>query len=524
MMKNVLILIIAGICFLPACHNESGRPNIVLIMGDDIGFSDIGCYGGEISTPTLDSLAQGGYRFRTFYNMAKCNPSRSSLLTGLYGGGDGAVPLAGLLREQGYTTIMSGKEHFDDWVPDYCRADSSFENRFYFWGTTEYFIPPSGQFENPFVLNGEELDPSEIYHERTPFYKTDVFVDYALRWLDDLKSREDQQPFFLYLPFNAAHFPLQAREEDIDKYLGTYLNGWDHVRQERFSRMKELKIIPGNTVMSMPEGNIHKYRKGMQAGTKEGDLIPLYRSWESLDRKEKVKYDREMAVYAAMIDRMDQNLARVVHWLKDNGEFENTIIIYITDNGACPYDSNHDLAIEPGPAESYRTLGAAWANTGNTPFRYFKQFGHEGGCHSQCIVMLPGSERGNGAIIAQPGHIVDVFPTLIDLLDISYPDEFAGFETIPLHGKSLLPLLSGEPRDSRDYFISGNGEQFRMFRIGDWKIVRANNEDWELYNMEEDPTETRNLAGQQPGKLNEICHLYDSVRMDLSLQERNMKE
>jgi arylsulfatase A-like enzyme len=523
-MKNICFSVIAGICILTGCTKEPDRPNIVLIMGDDIGFSDIGCYGGEISTPTLDSLAYAGYRFSTFYNMAKCNPSRSTLLTGLYGGGNGAVPLGGLLKEHGYTTLLSGKEHFDDWVPDYCRAENNFDNRFYFWATTEYFIPPGGEFENPFFLNGQEQPAGKIYHERAPFYKTDVFVDHALKWLDEAETKEDERPFFLYLPFHAAHYPLQAPAEDIAKYQGTYLTGWDHLRRQRFNRMKQMGIIPGSAELSIPEGNIHKYRKGLQAGTPEGDLIPLYRPWDSLDMEEKVKLDLEMAVYAAMIDRLDQNLARVVRWLKTHGEYENTIIIYTTDNGACPFDSNRDLSIPPGPAESYRTLGAAWANMCNTPFRYFKQFGHEGGCHSQCIVKWPGQVRGKSVIIDQPGHIVDIFPTLLELLDIPYPEEYAGFRTIPLHGKSLIPLLNGNRRDSCDYFISGNGEQFRMFRRGDWKIVRANHEEWELYDMDEDPTETDNMADRLPGKLNEMRHLYDSVRQDLSLQERIMKE
>ena len=514
MMKNrkrdnymSLKILIGGLFILVfgfGCQMDQSRPNIILIMGDDIGFSDIGAYGSEIKTPNLDLLAQEGIRFSTFYNMSKCNPTRSSLLTGLYKGGEGAVSMAGLLKQNGYQTMMSGKEHFDEWVPEYCRVEENFDERFYFWINTEFFIPPDGVFDNPFIYNGKELTVDEIDYEREPFFKTDVFVDYALRWLNE----KENDPFFLYLPFHAAHYPLQARPEDIEKYIDIYKQGWDQLRDKRYGRLLEMGLIPEKAKLSTPTDNIHQRRRGVQEGTSKGDLIPKYRPWDSLTDIEKEELGLEMAVFAAMVDRMDQNIGRVIDWLKEHNELDNTIILYLSDNGSCPYDSNVDLSVPPGPAHSYRTLSAAWANLGNTPFRYFKQFGHEGGSHTQLIVHWPEGIEARGEITDQPGHVVDIFPTILDIAGINYPQTYQGYPSIELHGSSLLPVLQGEQREEPGFFISGNGEPFRMFRKGKWKIVRANNDSWELYDLEEDPTETKDLAFQMPEVLSRMEQSY----------------
>src|SRR5690554_3895092 len=268
-----------------AAENNERKPNILLIMADDIGYSDIGCYGGEINTPNIDKIAHNGVRFTTFYNMAKCNPTRSSLLTGLYTGGNGAVHLAHTTKQAGYQNIMSGKEHFDSWVPDYCKAENVFDNSFYFWATTEYFVPPSGEFSRPFYLNGVQLQTDEIYHEKSPMFKTDFITDYALKWLDDALNEED--PFFLYLPYHAAHYPLQARPEDIAKYRGKYLEGWDVLRQKRFTRIKNSGLLPSHAAISPAEGNLNKFR---------GPLIQSYTDyypWDSLSPLQKDSLDLE---------------------------------------------------------------------------------------------------------------------------------------------------------------------------------------------------------------------------------------
>lgn len=485
----------------------SKKPNVILIMADDIGISDIGCYGSEINTPNIDKLAEKGLRFKTFYNMAKCNPTRSTMLTGLYEGGEGAVHIAQLAKQANYFNIMSGKEHFDDWVPDYCKVENVFDHSFSFWATTEYFVPPSGEYSRPFYLEGRELKAEEIEHEIAPKYKTDFITDYAMEWLDEAFGKED--PFFLYLPYHAAHYPLQARPEDIAKYRGRYLKGWDQIRKERFARMKELKVLPQNTTLSAAEGNLNKRR---------GPLVSEYTDyyvWDGLSEAQQDSLDLEMAVYAAIIDRMDQNIGRVLDKLRKKGELENTLILFLADNGSCPFYSNKIKDVQPGPAHSYWSLRSTWANVGNTPYRQFKQAGHEGGCHTPFIACWPGVIEP-GTITDQPGHVVDIAPTCLDIFDIQYPDSIHGFPTLPLHGSSLLPILKGEEREEPEYFISGISG-FRMFRKADSKIVQLNGGSWELYNIKVDPSETNNLASSHPEKLNQMSNAFEETLLNLGM-------
>jgi len=483
------------------------KPNIILIMGDDIGFSDLGCYGSEIHTPNLDMLAANGVRFQSFYNAAKCNPTRSTMLTGLYWGNDRAINIAQVLSKAGYNTLHSGKEHFDNWVPDHCRARNSFDFSFLFQTINEFHIPPDSTFENPFYLGDKKLDVKDINVQKQPFFKTNVITDYAITFLNNVKK--DQNPFFLYLPYHAAHYPLQALPEDIQKYQGKYKVGWDTIRQRRLTKMKAMGIADESWKLSNPTDNINRFRsKKMKGYDERRAIIPKYRPWEKLTENEKEELDLEMSVFAAMIDRMDQNIGRIIQWLKDEDQYENTIIMYLSDNGSCPYDTNRDFTIPPGPADSYRTLSAAWANVGNTPFRYFKQFGHEGGCNTHFIVHFPKVIQ-TGFITNQTGHIVDIMPTLIDIADASYPERIGDDESAPLHGSSLLPILRGEQRELPDFFISGHTDKFRMYRKGDWKLVKANGEEWQLYNLENDRTEMYNLADSLPTKVGEMITDYE---------------
>lgn len=498
-----------------ACTSPSPadpRPNIVLIMADDIGYSDLGCYGAEIETPNLDRLAAGGLRFRQFYNMAKCNPTRSSLITGLYQGNDRAMSFVPLLREAGYSAIMSGKEHFDRWVPQEAYFANTFENSFTFWATTEYFVPPSDTFERPFYLNGKEISAQEIEAEQLPKYKTDFITDYALKWLDEVMGRE--KPFFMLLPYHAAHYPLQARPEDIAKYQGKYRKGWDKIRQERFERMKEIGILDPETRLSPPDGNTNQFRGTKEPGFEEirahwNEYVP----WDSLSAVEQEKRDLEMAVFAAIIDRMDQNIGRVLDALEDAGKMENTLILFFTDNGSCPFDSNVDFDIPPGPTEGYRCLSPPWGHVGNTPFRLFKQNGHEGGSNTHFIAHWPRIISPN-EITAQPAHVVDLFPTFLELAGTEYPTSSKGKSSLPLDGQSLLPVFEGNQRPESEYYISGFTDRFRMYRRKDWKIVRENNADWELYNLKQDPTEMDDLAGTMPDKLQEMVTQYEGYKTE----------
>jgi arylsulfatase len=514
MLKTAFRLSILALAYLSSgCQSkekqsskDQPRPNIILIMGDDIGFSDLGCYGSEIQTPNLDMLAENGIRFQTFYNVAKCNPTRSSLLTGLYIGDEKAVNVAQVLGDHGYTTIHTGKEHFDKWVPEHAHAKNAFDHSFYFWAINEFHIPPDSSFYHPFYLGDHKLKIEDIRVKEKPFFKTDVVTDYAISFIDS--ALYDDKPFFLYLPYHVAHYPLQARSEDIAKYRGKYKElGWDRVRRARYERLQEIGVIDDRYELPPPSSNINKFR-----GTHKGDSlirkkIPLYRPWESLTKKEKDDLDLEMAVYAAMIDRMDQNIGKIVQKLKREGLYDNTIIMYLSDNGSSPYDSNRDFVVPPGPADSYRSLGAGWATVSNTPFKYFKQFGHEGGSNTHFIVHWP-EKIEPGMITEQPGHIIDIFPTFLEVTEIQYPDSMNGNPTIPLHGKSLLPIFEGKERVEPEFFISGFTDHFRMYREGDWKIVRANAEEWELYNIKKDPTEMNNLASKKPELLNTLLENY----------------
>lgn len=515
-MQHRLFLLFTLSVILFGCNAErkepdeaAKKPNIILFMADDIGFSDLGCYGAEIQTPNLDRLAEGGLRFRHFYNMAKCETTRSSLITGLYEGNERAISFVPLLREAGYSAVISGKEHFARWVPKDCYFAETFEKSLTFWATTEYFVPPADTFQRPFFLNGRRIRPDEIDAEIEPKYKTDFITDYGLRWLDEMLSKKDQ-PFFLFLPYHVAHYPLQARPEDIAKYRGQYKNGWDSIRAERFARMQELGVIEPDVRLSPPEGNTNKFRRASHGGWEDiRAQWPTYYPWDSMTEEEKDEKDLEMAVFAAMIDRLDQNIGRVLRRVEEAGELDNTLILFFTDNGSCPFDSNLDFDIPPGPAESYRCLSPPWANVGNTPFRLYKQNGHEGGSNTHFIAHWPGVIQP-GQITGQPGHVVDLFPTFLDVAGLTYPENYKGKSTLALDGRSLLPVFRGEQRTEPDHFISGHTDRFRMFRSGDWKIVRQNAGEWELYDLSNDATELNNLAESRPDKLAELAGKYES--------------
>lgn len=501
-MRHILIVItLASFSLLISCQSEqspdqkNARPNVVLFMGDDIGFSDLGCFGSEIATPNLDKLADQGIRFRQFYNMSKCETTRSVMLTGHYTGDHRSMSIGRILRDNGYYTIHSGKEHFLKWVPESVYAANAFHDSYTFWAANEFFIPPDSTFSRPFILQGDTLHARDLYYHGDTFFKTDAFTDFAI---DKLESRPDKSnPFFLYVPYGAAHYPLQAPQEEIDKFVGTYLVGWDSIRERRYEKMIELGILDSKYQLSPPSSNINKFRGHPKGDEERRAVIPLYRPWNTLSDKEKEELDLEMAVFAAMVHRMDYNIGRIVDYIEQIGELDNTLIMYLSDNGSCPYDSNRDFDYPPGDPAGFRTLCAAWANAGNTPFRYFKQFGHEGGAHTHFIAHWPNKIAPN-QITNQPAHLVDIFPTIIDAAGISYPESVQGEPALPLHGSSMMPIFLGETRKEPDFFASGFRDRFRMFRKGEWKIVNTNGEGWSLFNMEEDLTEINDLAAEKP--------------------------
>ena len=469
---------------LSAVEGDRKKPNIVLILADDLGFSDLGCYGGEIETPNLDRMAAKGLRFSQFYNCAKCSPKRNSILTGLYhqqadvGKGKNCVTIAETLRPAGYTTLAAGKWHVGG-TP----MDRGFDRYFgMLGGACSYFVP-----DKTFRLDREPFATND-----RNFYSTNAFTDYALEFLDEA-GRKDK-PFFLYMAYNAPHYPLHALPEDIEKYRGKYMKGWDLVRKERYRRLIRLGLIEKKWAMSARGADRHKSFSDIPA-------------WDEVEDKQ--AEDLNMAVYAAMVDRMDQNIGRILNKLKELKVEDNTLVMFLSDNGGCPYERNKTNDIPPGPAESYRTYDSPWANVSNTPFRLYKRFNHEGGNATPFIVHWPAVIIKGGTITHQIGHIIDVMATCIDIADTKYPSHYKGQKIIKLEGKSLLSIFNGRKR-------KGHGAIFWEFRRnkavrqGRWKLVTVGDNPWELYNMETDRTELNDLSGKMPEKVEELARLYDA--------------
>ncbi len=444
-------------------------PNLLVILTDDLGFSDLGCYGSEIETPNLDRLAANGLRFTQFYNTAKCHSSRVSLLSGRWcrQAGDAslsrAVILPEVLQPAGYFTAMTGKWHLSKQPTDF-----GFQRYFgHLSGACNYY-----KGDKSFRLNGQ---PWQVPEEG--FYTTTANVDHALTFLGE--ARAANQPWFLYIAFNAPHAPLQPLEADYKKYLGRYDEGWDVVRERRLAKQNRLGLFGREVTASARPEHIPAWN----------DLKPEIRDWES----------RRMTAYAALIDRVDQELGRLFADLEAKGELDNTLILFFSDNGACPYDrlsSGMDAPPYDGVTSWSDSTGWAWAR--NSPFRYYKQNQFEGGITTPAILHWPaGIKARAGSMIHTPAHLVDVLPTLAEVAGAKIPETYAGREPTPLAGVSLKPILDGEALAARPpihlLFSSDRG-----LRDGDWKLVSFQSEPWELYNLAEDRAELNNLARAHP--------------------------
>jgi arylsulfatase len=518
------------------------RPNIVVILSDDMGYSDIGCYGGEIRTPNLDGLAARGLRFTQFYNTARCCPTRASLLTGLYPhqaavghmvedkGLEGyqgdlshkAVTIAEALRPAGYATYMVGKWHITRYDSDKGPKDNwplarGFD-RFYgtIRGGGNYFDPGTLTRDNTMI--SPFADP-EYKPER--FYYTDAIADHATRFISEHVKQKPDRPFFLYAAFTAAHWPMHAPEEDIARYKGKYDGGYEPMRARRFQRLKELGLIHPEWGLSPQEGDWSKVEN---------------KEWEA----------RCMEVYAAMIDRMDQGIGRIVAELQKQGQLDNTLILFLQDNGACqetvgrsgrmirpekptlpeipldavrldviPKQNRRGIptlqgpGIMPGPEDTYIAYGLNWANCSNTPFRYYKHFVHEGGISTPLIAHWPAGIARRGELEHQPGHLIDIMATCVDLAGAAYPAEFNGAKTIPLEGRSLVPAFQGKTIQREGLYWEHEGN--RAVRVGKWKLVaKGAHGPWELYDMEADRTELADLAAAQPDRVKEMAALWQA--------------
>ena len=477
-----------------------GRPNIVIILCDDMGYSDIGCYGGEIATPNLDRLAADGLRFTRFYNAARCCPTRASLLTGLYphqagmGGmvtgskkpgrqgpyqgylNDRCVTIAEVLSKAGYATYMAGKWHVGEFRPVW-PVDRGFD-RYYglISGGMNYFNIRLGKRKNVtrhFAIDGKEyLPPAE------GFYSTDAFTDHALEMLN---GHQGTRPFFLYLAYNAPHWPLHAPADEIDKYLGKYLGGWAELRRQRHQRMLQMGLIP----------------KGCRLSPRD----PQAADWNRLDETQRQTMDRKMAVYAAIIHRMDHNIGRLVQSLQETGRLDNTLLFFLSDNGACHesgmfgHNFRPDLTGPIGTERSYHSYGRSWSNASNTPFRRHKHWIHEGGISTPLIVHWPAVVKARGELRWQVGHVIDLMATCVDVAGADYPQRFRGQTIPPMEGRSLRPFFAEDHTILRT--LCWEHLQNRGIRDGQWKLVAESKEPWELYDLENDPTELENLVAQR---------------------------
>lgn len=491
-----------------AVGDRDAPPNVIFILADDLGYSDLGSYGGEIDTPHLDALATNGLRYTQFYNTGRCWPSRAALMTGYYpheihrdhlpdhGGGGGnrgrrqdwAKLLPEYLKPLGYRAYHSGKWHIDGKV-----LDGGFDRSFNTQNQGDFF-----------TIKGCYIDdvPAEVPEDESDYYVTTATADHAIECLQDHAANHSGKPFFHYLAFIAPHFPLHALPEDIEKYRDRYLAGWDALRKERHQKMIDMGIV--NTPLSDMEIDVgppyHFPIDLHKLGPEE-----VYRPfpWESLSEEQKRFQATKMAIHAAMVDRMDQDIGRVVDQLKAMGEFENTLICFASDNGASAEimvrSNGHDPSVPLGSAASYLCLGPGFSSASNTPFRRHKTWTHEGGTATPFIVHWPKGISAKGKLRHTPGHFIDFAPTILELAQANRSEP----EAPPLTGHSLVPSFQSDTTIARD-LLWWMHDGHRAVRIGDWKLVSAKGDPWELYNLKTDRAESIDLAKKEPERAKQL--------------------
>ncbi len=489
---------------LPALSAVAEKPNIILIMADDMGFSDLGCYGSEITTPNLDGLAQNGIRYTNFYNGARSCPTRAALMTGLYAHqagmgwmtaayeGDGpyqgdlsrnAVTIAEYLKGGGYKTYMTGKWHLsnhrnvNEKIADNWPCQRGFDRYFgIVGGAANYFTP---------TINSD----NKSYKAPADFYLTDAISDSTVAFIG---QQNESQPFFMYVAYNAPHWPLQARPADIAKYDGKYDIGWDVLRANRLQKQKGMGLIDDRYTLTPRDKQVN--------------------AWTAETKK--AEFAKRMQIYAAQIEVMDQGIGRIVQALRDKGMLENTIIMFLSDNGACAEMQSSGASKEvTGAEDTYESYRRHWANASNTPYREYKHFAHEGGIKTPFIVHWPGGiTRTTGGYEQSTGHLIDVFRTIEDITGIAYPDIYNGNTIIPLQGQSMLPHFKGIPTQREPVFWEHEGNI--AVRQGDWKLVSMPGTGaeapgkLELYNLANDPTELNDLANSNPQKKQELWDMW----------------
>ena len=563
-MKRILTLLTALLLLpLSALHAAANKPNILIILADDLGWSDLGCYGGEIRTPNLDSLAAGGLRFTQFYTSTRCCPSRASLLTGLYphqagiglmtsdqaakypGAGDkgeafpgyrgalnaNCVTIAQVLKPTGYRTAAAGKWHVGNSEPPTKRGFDDFYGFVGGYGVDSW--------EPRMMKRLPEGRPQRSY-QPGEFFATDAITDHALDFLADM--RKAGAPWLLYVGYQAPHFPVQSKREDMTGYPEIYARGWDKIREQRLTKQKKIGLLPESTALTPRSKITHPVASRRLGSWTDDGNNP---AWDSLPADRRADLAQRMAVFAGMVTGMDRNIGRLIADLRASGQLDNTLILFLSDNGACAEWEPFGFEMLPTPnpvpgtginqgtqalpnklyrgdelatmgqAGSFPSYGSGWANACNTPWRLYKHYGHEGGIGTPLIAHWPaavGKEKDNGRFVREPAHLIDLMATCVDITGAKYPAEWIGKKILPMEGVSLRPLLAasaGNPASLPPRLLAWEHEGNRAIREGQWKLVSLATAPWELYDMEADRVEMNDLAASQPERVKDMSAKWE---------------
>lgn len=539
-MKTLIALLLCSSLVMADEKPSAPRPNVIVVLVDDMGFSDLAPYGGEIETPNLAMLAKDGLRFTQFYNSARCCPTRATLMTGLHphqvgighmtteGGigfnpqlpaayqgnlNDSCVTLAQVAKSAGYATFMAGKWHLSgkdqaDWP-----LQRGFD-RYYgcLHGATHHFSP----YGERIMYDGNQPDPHPKSTSDRPFYTTDAFADHAISFLQEHHaSPRKKDPFFLYLAFTAPHWPIHAHDQELAKYRGRYKMGWDRLREQRYQRQLASGLIPKSWKLTERDAGVP--------------------AWDSLDAATQDACEHRMAAYAAMIDRVDQKIGDLIATLKKNGQWENTLLLFLADNGACAEGATLGLG---DPVKDRRaevplmeiSYGKCWANSSNTPYRLYKHFTHEGGANTPFIAHWPQRIKAGRDWYRQPAQLIDIMATVVDVTGATYPKMRDKQQVLPMEGISLLPAFDGKMLErGKPIFIEHEGNA--SVRDGDWKLVGAGvspaggmkQKNWELYHLTEDGTELHNLAAKHPEKVEQLSRQWQEWSQRVGIFPKNGK-